>query len=303
MDPVSVSLLEILNELVEEDVKRFKWHLNQDQFGPEFPPIPKGQLEKADRSDTVDYMVKNYRESGAIVNMRAKLSSTATGSDNKVLKLGELAFRQLKKGHLIFYEEDMKECGIDVTEPSVYPGLYACDLTLDPNTTHRTLSLSEGNRKVTRGEMRSYPDHPDRFEDWWQVLCREGLSGRCYWEVEWTGRGADITVAYKGINRRGGGHDSLFGYDDKSWSLYCSENHYTARHVNMGNSVADPSPSSWSNRVGVYLDWPAGTLSFYSVSSDKLTHLHTFNSEFTKPLYPGFRVGWPGSSVSLCQLK
>uniref|UniRef100_A0AAY5KW60 Pyrin domain-containing protein n=1 Tax=Esox lucius TaxID=8010 RepID=A0AAY5KW60_ESOLU len=66
MDPVSVSLLEILNELVEEDVKRFKWHLNQDQFGPEFPPIPKGQLEKADRSDTVDYMVKNYRESGAV---------------------------------------------------------------------------------------------------------------------------------------------------------------------------------------------------------------------------------------------
>ncbi|CAL8390361.1 unnamed protein product, partial [Boreogadus saida] len=60
---------------------------------------------------------------------------------------------------------------------------YACDLTLDPNTAHRRLSLSEDNRKVTRvGEDQSYPDHPDRFECWHQVLGREALTGRCYWE-------------------------------------------------------------------------------------------------------------------------
>ncbi|CAL8235881.1 unnamed protein product [Arctogadus glacialis] len=59
----------------------------------------------------------------------------------------------------------------------------ACELTLDPNTAHRRLSLSEDNRKVTRvREDQSYPDHPERFDSWRQVLGREALTGRCYWE-------------------------------------------------------------------------------------------------------------------------
>ncbi|KAK6291321.1 hypothetical protein J4Q44_G00380870 [Coregonus suidteri] len=179
------------------------------------------------------------------------------------------------------------------------PGLrkYVCDLTLDLNTVNRLLSLSEENRKVTwRREEQPYPDHPERFEDWEQVLCREGLTGRCYWEVEWSGRGADIGVAYKGISRRGGGTDCLIGYNDKSWSLFCSDNSYFAWHNNKSTTIDVPSSSS--HRVGVYLDWPAGTLSFYRVSSDTLTHLNTFHSTFTEPLYPGFRV-WDDSSVSL----
>ncbi|CAL8366245.1 unnamed protein product [Gadus morhua 'NCC'] len=60
---------------------------------------------------------------------------------------------------------------------------YSCELTLDPNTAHRQLSLSEDDRKVTRViAEESYPDHPERFDTWGQVLCREGLTGRCYWE-------------------------------------------------------------------------------------------------------------------------
>ncbi|XP_064872975.1 NACHT, LRR and PYD domains-containing protein 12-like isoform X4 [Oncorhynchus nerka] len=181
---------------------------------------------------------------------------------------------------------------------------YVCDLTLDPNTVNRHLSLSEENRKVTRRrEEQPYPDHPERFEDWEQVLCREGLTGRCYWEVEWSGRGARIGVAYKGISRRGrgGGKDCLIGYNDKSWSLTCYDNNYTAWHNN--NPTTIDVPSSRPHRVGVYLDWPAGTLYFYRVSSDTLTHLFTFTSTFTEPLYPGFRV-WDNdsSSVSLCQV-
>ncbi|XP_036795539.1 NLR family CARD domain-containing protein 3-like [Oncorhynchus mykiss] len=186
-------------------------------------------------------------------------------------------------------------------EYTMKPGLrkYVCDLTLDPNTVNRLLSLSEENRKVTRRrEKQPYPDHPDRFEDWYQVLCREGLTGRCYWEVERSGSGADIGVTYKGINRRGEDDDSRIGYNDKSWSLFCSDNRYTARHNNIHIDV----PSSSSHRVGVYLDSPAGTLSFYRVSSDTLTHLYTFTSTFTEPLYPGFRVWYDDSSVSLCQV-
>ncbi|XP_064872867.1 stonustoxin subunit beta-like [Oncorhynchus nerka] len=179
------------------------------------------------------------------------------------------------------------------------PGLrkYVCDLTLDLNTVNRRLSLSEENRKVTRRrEKQPYPDHPERFKDWEQVLCREGLTGRCYWEVEWSGRGADIGVTYKGINSRGRGDDCWLGYNDKSWSLFCSDNNYIAWHNNKPTTIDVPSSS---HRVGVYLDWPAGTLSFYRASSYTLTHLITFTSTFTEPLYPGFWVDDVDSSVSL----
>ncbi|XP_055766293.1 NLR family CARD domain-containing protein 3-like [Salvelinus fontinalis] len=160
---------------------------------------------------------------------------------------------------------------------------YVCDLTLDPNTVNRHLSLSEENRKVTwRREKQPYPDHPERFEDWRQVLCREGLTGRCYWEVEWSGRRADIGVTYKGISRRGRVDDCCLGWNDKSWSLFCSDNSYAACHNN--NHTTIDVPSSSSHRVGVYLDWPAGTLSFYRASSDTLTHLITFTSTFTELL-------------------
>uniref|UniRef100_A0A674ABG1 B30.2/SPRY domain-containing protein n=1 Tax=Salmo trutta TaxID=8032 RepID=A0A674ABG1_SALTR len=184
-------------------------------------------------------------------------------------------------------------------ENRMKPGLrkYVCDLTLDLNTVNRLLSLSEENRKVTwRREEQPYPDHPERFEDWRQVLCREGLTGRCYWEVEWSG-GADIGVTYKGISRRGWGDDCCLGYNDKSWSLICSDNRYIARHNN--NSTTIDVPSSSPHRVGVYLDWSAGTLSFYRASSDTLTHLITFTSTFTEPLYPGFWGWYDGDSVSL----
>ncbi|KAK6291287.1 hypothetical protein J4Q44_G00380530, partial [Coregonus suidteri] len=175
---------------------------------------------------------------------------------------------------------------------------YVCDLTLDLNTVNRFLSLSEENRKVTwRREVQPFHYLPEIFEFCPQVLCREGVTGRCYWEVEWSGRWADIGVAYKGISRRGGGNDCVIGYNDKSWSLICSGNSYSACHNNKSTTIDVPSSSS--HRVGVYLDWPAGTLSFYRVSSDTLTHLITFHSTFTEPLYPGFRVYDVDSSVSL----
>ncbi|XP_020334478.1 stonustoxin subunit beta-like [Oncorhynchus kisutch] len=185
-------------------------------------------------------------------------------------------------------------------ENRMKPGLrkYVCDLTLDLKTVNRHLSLSEENRKVTwRREEQLYPDHPERFEDCGEVLCREGLTGLCYWEVEWSGRRAVIGVTYKGINRRGRDKDCCLGHNDKSWSLFCSDNSYYACHNN--NHITIDVPSSSSHRVGVYLDWPAGTLSFYRVSSDTLSHLITFTSTFTEPLYPGFGVWGDDSSVSL----
>ncbi|XP_056623909.1 NLR family CARD domain-containing protein 3-like isoform X2 [Triplophysa dalaica] len=175
---------------------------------------------------------------------------------------------------------------------------YFCSLTLDPDTAHTELQLSVENSKVTRVEEQSYPDHPDRFECFEQVLCRESLTGRCYWEAEWSESGVVMSVAYKSIKRKGLRYDCEFGFSVNSWSLEYYDNCFTAHHNNKNTKISLPSP--FSNRVGVYLDCPAGTLSFYSVSdTHTLTHLHTFNTTFTEPLYAGVRVYFLHVSVSL----
>ncbi|XP_039540370.1 NLR family CARD domain-containing protein 3-like [Pimephales promelas] len=185
----------------------------------------------------------------------------------------------------------------------IIPGLrkYACDLTLDPNTANTHLILSEGNRKARCvKEQQSYPYHPDRFENYEQVLCGESLTGRCYWEAELRGWG-HLAVTYKGINRKGG-IDCRFGLNERSWNLYCCDTIYSYWHNNKANSISIPPSSSLSNRVGVYVDVSAGTLSFYSVSdTHTLTHLHTINTTFTEPLYAGFGF-YNDSAVSLCQI-
>ncbi|KAL7853085.1 hypothetical protein SRHO_G00188700, partial [Serrasalmus rhombeus] len=182
-------------------------------------------------------------------------------------------------------------------ENRIKPGLkkYSCEFTLDPNTAHSFLSLSDGNRKVERVGSHSYPDHPERFDVWCQVLCRESLTGRCYWEAERSGT-VYIAVTYKSISRKGNSGDCRFGLNEKSWILRCSDDSYSVWH---NNNETELSARPSSKRVGVYVDCPAGSLSFYSVSDDQtLTHLHTFSTTFTEPLCAGFLV-WNDSSVCL----
>ncbi|KAI2647371.1 Stonustoxin subunit beta [Labeo rohita] len=180
-----------------------------------------------------------------------------------------------------------------------YENVGFCDLTLDPNTANGLLILSEENRKITCVvEQQSYQDHPDRFNDCEQVLCKESLTGHCYWEVNWNGY-AYISVSYKGISRKGGGDDCRFGWNEKSWSLFCTVDRFSAWHNNRNMNMPVPSPPS--SKIGVYLDWMAGTLSFYSVSdTHTLTHIHTFNTTFKEPLYAGFNVYSSSSTLSLC---
>uniref|UniRef100_A0A8C4TER6 Tripartite motif-containing protein 16-like n=1 Tax=Erpetoichthys calabaricus TaxID=27687 RepID=A0A8C4TER6_ERPCA len=173
-----------------------------------------------------------------------------------------------------------------------------CSLTLDINTAHRDLRLSERNKKVTLERKKTkYPDHPDRFDCWWQVLCREALTGtRCYWEVECSGDNMEIGVAYKRLGRKGDGSECGLGINDKSWSLWCFNSKYFVCHNSQQIFINAP----YSPRIGVYLDWPAGSLSFYSVSHT-MTLLHRFNTSFTEPLYPGFWLDYK-CSVTICHL-
>ncbi|KAG1931352.1 tripartite motif-containing protein [Pimephales promelas] len=211
--------------------------------------------------------------------------------------------RQLRDKLEDFWKEEIKKISDGVTFTNMNPKTrndflqYSHQLSLDLNTVNKYISLSERNRVITRTdtELQSYPDHPDRFDRWYQVLCRESVCGRCYWEIEWSGDGVFISVSYKSISRKGGGHKCLFGYNDQSWSLFCSSSRNSFRHNNIESVLP---VKSISGRVGVYVDHSAGTLSFYSVS-DTMSLIHTVQTTFTQPLYPGFNV-WSGSSVKLC---
>ncbi|XP_026135232.1 tripartite motif-containing protein 16-like [Carassius auratus] len=189
---------------------------------------------------------------------------------------------------------------------------YSHQFTLDLNTVNKLLRLSENNRVITYTDTdQPYPDHPDRFDEYYQVLCRESVCGRCYWEIDWSGY-VEISVSYKSISRKGRGNECLFGYNDQSWSLFCSSSSYLFRHNNIETDVSvksiirrtgvcsdDDDDDDDVRRIGVFVDHRAGTLSFYSVS-DTMSLIHTVQTTFTQTLYPGFRVYSLGSSVKLC---
>ncbi|KAI5616082.1 tripartite motif-containing protein 16 [Silurus asotus] len=178
-----------------------------------------------------------------------------------------------------------------------------CYLTLDPETAHHDLCLSEKNRVVTFNEKSEtysrrkqlYSKHLDRFDSCWQVLCKESVCGRCHWEVEWSGD-VHISVSYKKIRRNGGGKDCRFGLNSQSWSLWCSPSSISFYHDDVKTELGVPS----SSRIAVYLDFNAGILSFYSLS-ETMRLLHRVHTKFTQPLYAGFRVY--GGTVRLCDSK
>ncbi|XP_026790626.3 tripartite motif-containing protein 16 [Pangasianodon hypophthalmus] len=171
---------------------------------------------------------------------------------------------------------------------------YFYYLTLDPNTANPALILSENNRVVTHTRtQQQYSDHRERFDHWPQVLCKESVYGRRYWEVEWNGD-VSIAVSYKEIRRKGEGFECLFGFNSQSWTLLCSSSSVCFRHNKIKSELQGPA----SSRIGVYVDHGAGTLSFYSVS-ETMRLLHTVHTTFTQPLYAGFCVG-NNSTVRLC---
>uniref|UniRef100_A0A3B5ABB1 B30.2/SPRY domain-containing protein n=1 Tax=Stegastes partitus TaxID=144197 RepID=A0A3B5ABB1_9TELE len=175
---------------------------------------------------------------------------------------------------------------------------YFLKLEPDPNTANRNLKLSGSHRKVRAVEDRQpYPNHPERYDSF-QLLHRYSLTGRCYWEVKWGGW-VEIGVTHKEVRKTGNNTESHLGRNCHSWSLKCSNGGYSVWHDNRETTI--PLPPS-SDTVAVYVDCPAGILSFYRVSSGSVIHLHTFNTSFTEPLFPGFRFCSLDSSVTLCEL-
>ncbi|XP_026215160.1 stonustoxin subunit beta-like [Anabas testudineus] len=255
----------------------------------------------ARRQDAVDLTVRKNEPSGArdvtkvpsekINRKDPEQSSTDTRSEPMMVPVPE--------PQPITNHQDKLTVGHDGNKKQK-TGLrrYSCQLIVDTNTMNRNLKLSDNNRKVTCvREEQPHPDHPHRFDACLQLLCSNGLTGRCYWEVEWKGW-VEISVSYGGIGRRGNGDECRFGFNAQSWILECSQyvDGYSVQHNSRRTEL---SSSSVSGKAAVYVDCAAGTLSFYEVSSGKLIHLYTFSTTFSEPLYAGFGLLSPGSLVSL----
>lgn len=160
---------------------------------------------------------------------------------------------------------------------------YSCNLTLNPNSANQLIALSDHNRRATyMSSIQSWDIHPNRFLHCCQVLSTESMSGRCYWEVSRKGR-VFVAVSYDSIFREGY-DDSGFGFNCQSWALQCERGTCTFYH----NSVADSVLGVGSSQIGVYLDYIAGILSFYTISQT-MTLLHSVRTQFTQPLHAGLR--------------
>ncbi|KAB5517064.1 hypothetical protein PHYPO_G00185160 [Pangasianodon hypophthalmus] len=200
--------------------------------------------------------------------------------------------------------EDVQILPSDLQSRDEFLKYFRC-LTLDPNTAHCNLIPSEKNRVVRYTKIdQQYSDHPDRFDYWPQVLCKESVCGRCYWEVEWeSDGGVAISVSYKGISRKGPGNECMLSRSSQSWSLEYVSSSLSFWHNSIVTELSVPS----SSRIGVYVDHSAGTLSFYSIS-DTMKLLHRVHTTFTQPLYAGigfYKDWWSKSAptVRLCDPK
>ncbi len=158
----------------------------------------------------------------------------------------------------------------------------ACDFILDLYTAIVYNVLCEENQNMTcMKEKQPYSGRLQKPDECLQVLCKEKLSGRFYWEAEWLQNWAiHASVIFKGFSRKGSNCRSQV---NEVWSLDYSHNSFMVWHKNKRTVLSVPLPHS--KRVGVYLDWWAGTLSFYSVS-DTHTHSHTYTHSTPHSLNP-----------------
>ncbi|KAG8536430.1 hypothetical protein GDO81_026379, partial [Engystomops pustulosus] len=174
---------------------------------------------------------------------------------------------------------------------------YKCNVTLDPVTAHCFLRLLQNNLKVSNASpwQQSYPEHPERFEYWRQVLSDESFyMGRHYFEVEFKGEVIYIGVTYQCIDRKGKESNSNISGNDFSWTLKWNGKEFSAWH----SDVETPLKVGKFSRIGVYINYQRGAVAFYGVS-DTMTLLHRFEASFTEPLYAAFWLPRKESSVTI----
>nr|XP_040025205.1 E3 ubiquitin-protein ligase TRIM39-like [Gasterosteus aculeatus aculeatus] len=165
--------------------------------------------------------------------------------------------------------------------------MLAKDLTLDPETAHPHLILSDDGKQVKRGEAKKkLPNNPERFSYWLCVLTKQSFSsGRFYFEVQVEGKTVwFLGVIRESVNRKG--YISLSpqnGY----WIIWLiNGNEYKA----SDGPPVDLSLKSGPQKVGVFVDYEEGVVSFYDVEAAALIYSFT-GCSFTEKLFPFFNPG------------
>ncbi|XP_072892693.1 zinc-binding protein A33-like [Hemitrygon akajei] len=184
---------------------------------------------------------------------------------------------------------------LDIVSEEVFDSIKRVSVTLDVETAHPGLEVSEDRKSVRRtGTRRDLPDTGKRFTVGACVLGSEGFtSGRHYWEVEVTGnRNWRLGVAAESVERKGWVRVSpetgfwIIARVDDGMRVYTSP---------VSRLPARPIPG----RVGVYLSYESGTVSFYNAETK--SHLHTFiGNKFTEKLYPFFWTGYENEWLRIC---
>ncbi|XP_004570872.1 E3 ubiquitin/ISG15 ligase TRIM25 [Maylandia zebra] len=217
------------------------------------------------------------------------LTKFVTAQKNKMKKMSDEEKRDLTdySGKIIMSRRTRPQEGRTRTE--LVMKYKNSKIEVDPDTVAACLYLSDTKKEISWCDKdQAHPDHPDRFTYFYQALCKKGLRGNHYWEVEWDGGIVEVAVSYRGIDRKGSGKDCCFGHNALSWKLICSPSGCTFWHNNLHKGQIPPAVS---HKVGVHLNYEEGTLAFYSVSGvESLTLLHQIQTTFTEPLYPGFSV-------------
>nr|XP_032805600.1 E3 ubiquitin-protein ligase TRIM62-like isoform X4 [Petromyzon marinus] len=166
---------------------------------------------------------------------------------------------------------------------------YGRSPTLNSNTAHSNLKLSADLRTAKRViHSQRYAAHPSRFDCWLQALCSQAFSsGRHYLEVDVGGSDFFfVGVACETIPRKGHWQDNALGGSKSSWVVGRRGVNYIAAHGDIFYKI---EVRSHLRRVGVYLEWESGLLSFYN--TDTMDRLHLFSHKFVQPLHPGLYVG------------
>ncbi|XP_035426354.1 E3 ubiquitin-protein ligase TRIM39-like [Cygnus atratus] len=163
---------------------------------------------------------------------------------------------------------------------------FKVQMTLDPKSAHPSLLLSEDGQSVSHGGARQeLPDYPERFDPYVFVLGSLRITaGRCYWEVEvgdqteW-----DIGVCREAVKRKGKGPLSPQAGFWRMWLRNGDQYKVLLSHPITLSVKQKPK------RVGIYLDYKGGEVSFYNVTHQ--THLYTYSGAFRDALRPFFSPG------------
>ncbi|XP_022605197.1 zinc-binding protein A33-like isoform X2 [Seriola dumerili] len=265
-------LLNILLDLSEDQFKLFKFHLRDNG-------IPRANLEKADRLDTVELMINKYPDRGALELTLMILKKISR--NDLVERLQNFRPKDFNPFHVGAHTERSNR---KKARPLMWVQQFAVEVTLDHDTAHPNLIVSDDGKQVHHGDFRKkLPNTPERFYSCVNVLGKQSFSsGRFYYEVQVKGKTAwTVGVAKESIKRRG---NITLSPENGFWTMDLSDGD---EYIAIDELVAHLSLKSNPERVGVFVDYEEGLISFYDVEA--ADHLYTFTGcSFTEKLYPFF---------------